>query len=161
MISWETLLEVSWPKNACDQSGECCRGAAQVAPWARILRQAAEGETMARNFLSLFVPYTSQEEARAQAPDAVFASLQLAEERGDALEEVVFYRCRYLKGKNQCQVYEDRPQLCRDYPESPFGVIPKCCGYAAAKQGCLDKLAQMKAELAYYQELQQQRGHEE
>ena len=131
-----------------------------MAPWDRILRQAAPGDETARDFLPLFVPYTSQNDAVQQAPDAVTASLRLAAERGDVLEEVVFYRCRYLEGKNRCRVYEDRPQLCREYPESPFGVVPQCCGYASTTQACLSRLEQMRADLAYYQGLQQQKAGE-
>lgn len=162
MTDWQTLLGVDWPasdspQSLCDQSGECCRGAAQVLPWQNLLRQAAKGDETARDFMAQFVPYVSQEEARLGAPDAVAASLKIAAERGDTLSDVIFYHCRFLKNKNQCQIYEDRPSLCREFPESPFGSIPACCGYASLTKTCLQKITDLKQELAHYQaQLQQE-----
>ena len=97
----------------------------------------------------------AREAAEAQAPDAVAASLAVAEERGDDPDDVVFYRCVYLEGKNRCTIYEDRPALCRAFPESPFGAVPACCGYFGRKTACQDQLIAMKAELARLKSLQQ------
>jgi Fe-S-cluster containining protein len=154
MTEWERLLDVQWPKDACDRSGECCRGAAQVAPWFGALRQAALGDTTVRAFLNQFVPYASLEEARQHAPDAVAASLEIGQSRGDPPEALVFYHCRFLKGRSDCQIYEDRPALCRDFPESPFGAVPGCCGYSRVTQTCREKLAGLRQELADLKDLQ-------
>ena len=148
MADWQTLLEIPWPKNACDRSGECCRGAAQVSPWKTLLRNAAQGNSDARDFLNQYMPYPSRAEALKNAPDAVVASLAIALERGDRDEGVIFYHCRFLKGKSECQIYEDRPQLCRDFPESPFGAVPSCCGYYSVTRQCRDKLQDLQSELA-------------
>lgn len=159
MQSWQELLDVRWPRSdrpesLCDQSGECCRGSAQLAPWKNLLAQAAKGDETARDFLNQYIPYPNQATAQTQAPDAVAASLKIAGERGDQLEDVVFYHCRYLKNRNQCQIYEDRPTLCREFPESPFGAIPACCGYAALTQNCQTKLQNLKNELARLKSLE-------
>jgi Fe-S-cluster containining protein len=154
MSTWESLLGIAWPQNACDRSGECCRGAAQTSPWNNILAHAAQGDDTARDFLSQYMPYASLTEAQAAAPHAVEASLAIAEQRGDSLESVIFYRCRYLKGQSECQIYEDRPSLCRDFPESPFGAIPKCCGYTSVTQACLGKIETIRQELADLKKLQ-------
>ena len=154
MSDWQTLLGVTWPDTLCDQSGECCRGAAQLAPWRTLLVQAAAGDETSRDFLNQFVPYPNRVAAELGAPHAVAASLQLAAERGDVLEDVMFYRCRYLQGQNQCLVYEDRPTLCREFPESPFGAIPSCCGYATLAKICHEKVDALRRELAYYKALQ-------
>lgn len=98
------------------------------------MAQAAQGDPVARAFLNQYQPYPALQDAMAQAPDAVAASRLIAEQRGDSPESLVFYRCIYLQGRNQCQIYEDRPTLCRDFPESPFGAIPKCCGYYPIQQ---------------------------
>lgn len=159
MKSWEELLEINWPKpggtqSLCDQSGECCRGAAQLAPWQNTLKNAAQGDTSARDFLNQFIPYASLEQARANAPSGVEANLALSTERGDNLNDLVFYHCRFLKGKNSCQIYEDRPSLCREFPESPFTSIPGCCGYAKLATTCKQKITDMKTELARLKEAQ-------
>jgi Fe-S-cluster containining protein len=147
MTTWETLLGISWPKNACDRSGECCRGATQVAPWQTLVVNAAQGNQTARDFLNQFIPYPHLEAAKASAPHAVEASFAIAEQRGNPSDEIVFYHCRYLKGQSECQIYEDRPELCRDFPESPFGAIPKCCGYMPITQECLSKIEILRNEL--------------
>lgn len=154
MMEWEKLLGVTWPQNQCDQSGECCRGAAQIKPWNNLLRQAAQGDSTSRAFLNQYQPYPSSEIAIQSAPDAVHASREIAVSRGENPESLVFYHCIYLQGKNQCRIYEDRPTLCRDFPESPFGAIPKCCGYYAAKQSCLQKAEQLRHQLAELKKLQ-------
>lgn len=154
MQEWEKLLGISWPRNACDRSGECCRGAAQTAPWNTLLRDAAQGNLTARAFLNQYVPYPSLEAASASAPDAVAASLAITEQRGDVKENVVFYHCRFLKNKSECQIYEDRPTLCRDFPESPFGAIPACCGYASTTKRCLDQVESLRRELEDLKKLQ-------
>ena len=154
MQEWEKLLGMKWPQSACDRSGECCRGAAQLSPWDKLLQQAAEGSQTARNFLSQYIPYPNRAEALLNAPDAVEASLEIARMRGDKEEDIIFYHCIYLKGQSACQIYEDRPALCRDFPESPFGAIPKCCGYSEVKKQCLDKIDSLKAELQRLKVLQ-------
>ena len=64
---WKTTLkeaiDITWPNpsstgSLCDQSGECCRGAAQYAPWdeGNALDQARLGDPTARAFLNQFVP---------------------------------------------------------------------------------------------------------
>jgi len=161
--SWQELLGIHWPRSdrpesLCDQSGECCRGAAQWAPWQNILAQAAQGDQTSRDFLSQYVPYANRTDAEQGAPAGVAASLKVATERGNDPNNVIFYRCRYLKDRNQCQIYEDRPTLCRDFPESPFGSIPACCGYYGLAQSCLSKVEALKQELASLKRIQTSQG---
>lgn len=153
METWEKLLDIRWPEAACDQSGECCRGAAQYQPWQTLIRQAAQGDSTARNFLSQYQPYPTRLLAETEAPHAVEASLAVIHDRKQNPDDVIFYRCIYLKNKNECQIYEDRPTLCRDFPESPFSAIPNCCGYASVQKACTQKAAQLKAELEHLKTL--------
>lgn len=37
--------------------------------------------------------------------------------------------CNYIGDDNLCQIYENRPQACKDFPSSPFEVLPEGCGY--------------------------------
>ncbi len=153
-MTWQEILGIQWPQNQCDQSGECCRGAAQIAPWKNLLVQAAQGSLTARNFLNQYQPYASRELAQQNAPDAVQASLEIVAQRGEKPDDVIFYRCIYLKDRSECQIYEDRPQLCRDFPESPFGAIPRCCGYYVSKVDCQQKASDLREELARLKEMQ-------
>lgn len=159
--NWQELLSIKWPdptspQSLCDQSGECCRGASQYQPWETTLINAGKGDKTARDFLNQFTPYPSQSIAKLSAPDAVKSSRITAQEQDRNPDEVVFYRCQYLKGKNECQIYEDRPTLCREFPESPFGSIPSCCGYASTANACHNKLTDLKKELEALKTLQNQ-----
>jgi len=147
LTHWETLLERQWPQNACDRSGECCRGAAQYLPWKNLLPLAAQGDITARAFLNQYIPYPDSKTAMTHAPHGVEASLSVARAKGYAEDDLVYYHCRFLKGKSECQIYEDRPKFCRTYPESPFGAIPSCCGYFSESQSCLSQIETMRAEL--------------
>ena len=37
--------------------------------------------------------------------------------------------CNYIGEDNLCQIYENRPQACKDFPSSPFEGLPEGCGY--------------------------------
>lgn len=162
MSTWQELLEVRWPQNACDRSGECCRGAAQAQPWTRLLPAASAGDLTARAFLNQFMPYPSLDAAQQHAPHAFAASMALARERGDADQDIVFYHCRFLAGQSDCQIYEDRPALCRDFPESPFGAIPSCCGYYTVTLECREKAETLRRQLAdlKWRQAMQQSGND-
>lgn len=160
MQDWQALLGINWAeisKNACDRSGECCRGAAQIRPWDNLLSQAARDEATARDFLNQFVPYSDLAAAGVSAPDALAASLEIVRERGEVDADLVLYRCRYLVGQSECRIYEDRPSLCREFPESPFGAIPACCGYSKIAAQCRAQMQtvrdELQRELAYYKSL--------
>ncbi len=147
-------IDITWPDpsspaSLCDQSGECCRGAAQYAPWneGSTLDQARLGDSTARAFLNQFVPYSSLEDAQQHAPAALESALLVVADRNQNKDDLVLYRCRYLQGKNVCQIYEDRPQLCREFPETPFGGIPSCCGYYSLAQECSSRIEDLKNEL--------------
>ena len=152
---WEALTGIPVPK--CDQQGCCCRGASPSVPAHMLLKQAAEGDDFARNFLSQFVPYATHEEADASVPGIVERTLKAALKSEDfkSPEEVVFYRCRYLKGTNQCQIYEDRPELCRDYPGTPFVVFASGCAFEPWAKQIREKYADIEAELRELKALQQ------
>lgn len=37
--------------------------------------------------------------------------------------------CNYLSEDNLCKIYENRPEVCKDFPSSPFEGLPEGCGY--------------------------------
>ena len=147
MNKWEETFGVKFPK--CKMTGYCCSMASPSVPPGVLLKKAAEGDSFARDFLNLFQAYKSREEAYAIAPELVDKTLSYASRSNkyQSSDQVVFYRCRFLKGKNQCQVYEDRPQLCRDYPDSPFLVVPPGCAYEQWSNECKKKYYELKEEL--------------
>lgn len=110
----------------------------------------------ARNFFSIFVPHSSHEAARAVVPGLVERTLK-ASKKDDAFAseaDVVFYQCRFIGEDNKCQIWEDRPQLCRAYPDSPFMVFAPDCAFEPWAQKVKERFAQMKEELRQLKALQ-------
>ena len=78
--------------------------------------------------MSVFVPYNSKEDARKVYPEYI----KLLEDNKE--DEVYFYHCPKLLDCNKCSDYENRPQICRDFPDNPLSILPKSCGYSKWKE---------------------------
>lgn len=37
--------------------------------------------------------------------------------------------CNYIGEDNLCKIYENRPEVCKNFPSSPFEGLPDGCGY--------------------------------
>ena len=136
------------PKPRCCSTGDCCKGASPSTPFYKLWAKAAAGDEFARGFMSIFEPYSSHDEAAAVVPGLVERTKQAAAKSDEFKvdDDLVFYRCRYLSEDNRCQVYEDRPQFCRDYPDTPFVVMAPGCAYEGWGAACRDKYRAMEAE---------------
>lgn len=130
----------------CKMQGCCCRAASPSTPAYKLLEKAANGDVFAQNFFSIFVPHLTHEAAKKQSGDLVERTLKASkkDEGFESEEDVVFYKCRYIGDDNRCQIWEDRPQLCRDYPDSPFMVMEKNCAFRPWAQEAKEKYYEMK-----------------
>jgi len=145
------------PKPKCCSSGDCCKGVSPSTPYHRLIQRAATGDEFARNFLSIMVPYASHDEARQVVSGVVDKTLEACRKLPDFEnneEDVVFYHCRYLRQDNKCGIHEDRPQFCRDYPDTPFVVMSPNCAYVPWGKACKQKYFDLKDNL---ESLQQQK----
>lgn len=145
--SWVEATGIPLPK--CKMQGCCCRAASPSVPAHQLLQKAAAGEEFARNFFSIFVPHANHDAARAVVPGLVERTLKAA--RKDAAfaseEDVVFYQCRYIGEDNKCRIWEDRPDLCRAYPDSPFMVFAPDCAFEPWAHAVKARFEAMKAEV--------------
>lgn len=62
-------------------------------------------------------------------------------------EQVLFYKCRFVGPDNTCMIYEDRPNLCREYPDTPFLLMHPGCGFENWSRECKEKYKQINDEL--------------
>jgi len=107
------------PQHMCKMCGICCRiaifkGGLSYEEVLKLANSNTEKPSQiegARDFLSIFMPYNSVEEAKKIAPEFVD---QLLKAFGKEAKTSFFY-CKYLKD-NRCLIHEDRPHLCRMYP---------------------------------------------
>lgn len=37
--------------------------------------------------------------------------------------------CKHLGSDNLCKIYDERPEVCRNFPYSPFNEVPDGCGF--------------------------------
>lgn len=113
---------------SCVGCGTCCKLACSEFSPEQLKFKADHGDKFANQFLSVFVPYGSKEEAREIYPEYI----KMLEDNKE--EEVYFYHCPKLTECNRCSDYENRPQICRDFPDNPLALLPKSCGYVKWKE---------------------------
>lgn len=114
----------------CHKCGRCCKSATTYNSHKKLLEMAANGVKDAVDFLSVFEPYDSIEDARLVVPDQVEQVLHVVESRDDMkLEDVTFYHCRYVTDEGLCGIYERRPRCCQEAPGHGWAVMPPGCGF--------------------------------
>ena len=112
----------------CVGCATCCKLACSEFSPEELKQKADNGDNFAGQFLSVFIPYDSKEEARKIYPEYI----ELLEENGE--NDVYFYHCPKVTEDNRCSDYENRPQICRDFPDNPLSILPKACGYKSWKE---------------------------
>ncbi len=106
----------------CGKCGACCRLAISVFSPAVLLEKASRGDKFAKEFISTFSPYENVEEAEKIFP----LYIQLLKESG---ETVYYYYCKKVTEDNLCSVYDNRPSICRDYPDNPIQMLHPTCSF--------------------------------
>jgi Fe-S-cluster containining protein len=93
-------------------------------------QKAKNNDNFATQFVSIFIPYENQEEAKKIYPEYV----EMLEEKLGKDEKVYFYHCPHLDENNLCTQYDKRPDICRDFPNNPLSILPDWCGYCQWKE---------------------------
>jgi Fe-S-cluster containining protein len=119
---WSEMLDYR-EKFSCTGCATCCNLACSEFSPAQLQEKAANNDNFAKQFTSVFIPY----ETRAEAENIYPEYLQLLKDTLD--EDVYFYHCPKLTSNKRCSDYENRPQICRDFPDNPLSVLPKSCGF--------------------------------
>jgi Fe-S-cluster containining protein len=105
----------------CAGCGVCCRFAVSQFSYDELKFKAQNGDKFASQFVSVFVPYENKSEY-----EQIFAQyLKLL----GASEEYYVYHCPKVTEDNKCSDYENRPQICRDFPDNPVAFLPPTCGF--------------------------------
>lgn len=110
-------------KFQCSGCATCCNLACSEFSPEELKQKALNGDKFASQFLSVFIPYNDKEEARKIYPEYI----ELLEKNKE--DNVYFYHCPKLTADKRCSDYENRPQICRDFPDNPLCLLPKSCGY--------------------------------
>src|SRR5574344_66181 len=109
----------------CKKCGKCCKVVVAKYSYHDLLKQKENGDFFAHDFLRIFEPYETIEEAKKADSEVVENILKNYNENFSP----TFYRCKFLKEDNTCLNYKNRPLLCKLAPNSAWGVFPPNCGY--------------------------------
>ena len=96
--------------------------------YTELTEKAENGDKFAKQFTSIFIPYETKDEAKKVYPE--YIKMLDDSKEGD----VYFYHCPKVDENNRCTDYENRPQICRDFPDNPLALLPKKCGYNKWKE---------------------------
>jgi len=124
---------------SCNRCANCCRLAVSEYSYEQLKQRAMRGDKFSRDFVSVFVPYKSEEEARLANPEY----FKLLEETMEE-QRVYFYYCPKLIG-NDCSDYENRPDICKDFPHNPLKLLPSTCSFNEWKNAVAKNAMLLKA----------------
>ena len=107
----------------CNCCGLCCKFAVSEFSYEQLKQKANNGDKFAAQFVTTFVPYNDLNDVKNVCPEYV----NLLEDFKES--DCYFYHCPKVTEDNKCSDYENRPQICRDYPDNPLQILPKSCGF--------------------------------
>ena len=107
----------------CIGCGVCCKFAVSEFSPEELKIKAENGDNFASQFVSVFVPYEDLNDVKNIYPEYI-QMLKDNEESG-----YYFYHCPKVTEDNKCPDYDNRPQICRDFPDNPIAFLPKNCGF--------------------------------
>ena len=125
----------------CICCGNCCRLAVSEFSYEELKERASRGDLFSKDFISVFVPYNSVEEAELANPE-YFKLLN----KVMSGQVVYYYYCPKLKN-NKCSDYNNRPNVCKDFPHNPLKLISSTCSYNAWKKDVLEESMSLKAKM--------------
>ena len=81
-----------------------------------------------------------------------FANILIKEEQKD---NITFCTCKFLQN-NLC-THPQKPEICKNYPSSPFAFLPDDCGYYGdifiKHENFMQKIRKLKEEILHYETL--------
>lgn len=124
----------------CTGCGVCCRFAVSEFSPEELKNKAKCGDVFASQFIQTFEPYKSLEEAKLVFPKYI----DMLKEQG--VDDFYVYHCPKVTKDNKCPDYENRPNICRDFPDNPVAFLPETCTYTPWKLQSESVLLKLNAE---------------
>lgn len=123
----------------CARCASCCKLAVSEYSYTQLKQRALKGDKFSKDFVSVFVPYESEEDAKSANPEYFELLNKLVTD-----EKVYYYYCPKLKD-NLCSDYDNRPDICRDFPHNPLKLLPSSCSYNEWKNSVAHEAMLLKA----------------
>lgn len=134
----------------CNKCGACCKLAVSEYSYAQLKQRAGRGDKFSEDFVSVFVPYENEEDARKVNPEYFELLNSLVED-----EKIYYYYCPKLGDDNLCTMYENRPNICKDFPHNPLKLLPSECSFNEWKNEIAHQAMLLKAKtdiISFYKE---------
>lgn len=131
----------------CSRCGNCCRLATSEYSYEQLKQRAMRGDKFSKDFVSVFVPYKSVDDAKKANPEYFELLNELVED-----QRIYYYYCPKMKD-NLCTDYENRPDICKDFPHNPLKLLPSTCSFNAWKKSITKQAMLLKAKtdiIAFY-----------
>ncbi len=125
---------------SCSRCAACCQLAASEYSNQQLKQRAMRGDKFASDFVSVFVPYENEDEAKKVNPEYFKLLDELVEDK------VYYYYCPKMKD-NLCTDYENRPDICKDFPHNPLKLLPSSCSFNSWKNEVAHDAMLLKAKV--------------
>ena len=143
---YKTIMD-SKSEYKCSCCGNCCRLATSEYSYDQLRQRAMRGDKFSRDFVSVFVPYKNEEDAKLANPEYFELLNDLLED-----QKIYYYYCPKMKD-NLCSDYENRPDICKNFPHNPLKLLPSTCSFNAWKNSIAKQSMLLKAKtdiIAFY-----------
>ena len=124
---------------SCSCCGSCCKLAVSEYSYDQLKQRAFRGDKFSKDFVSVFVPYKTEEEAKQANPEYFELLNELMEE-----QKIYYYYCPKVEN-NLCSDYENRPDICKDFPHNPLKLLPSICSFNAWRNSITKSAMLLKA----------------
>lgn len=122
-------LVIHQPQYLCKKCGLCCKTAFTCYEYSYLKELAEQGDKFATDFLTIFEPYPSLQEALNAEPERVSDMINDFEKAGENRENLTIFRCKHINEYNLCSIHNNRPDVCREHPSQVWAMVPDSCGY--------------------------------
>lgn len=128
ILKSQSEIKAAFNKINCANCGVCCSLAISEFSPKTLQNKIKNGDKTAESFLETFELYknnTPPENLLNLLPENI------------SLESAYFYHCKkveFKNGKSFCPVYNKRPLVCRNFPDTPLENLPKNCAYNKWKE---------------------------
>lgn len=125
----------------CNKCGACCKLATSEYSYEQLKQRAMRGDKYSSDFVSVFVPFESEKEAKEVNPE-YFELLNILVQD----DKIYYYHCPKVDC-NLCTIYEERPDICKDFPHNPLKLLPSECSFNEWKNEVAHKAMLLKAKV--------------
>lgn len=126
---------------SCSKCAACCKLATSEYSYNQLRQRAMRGDKFSEDFVSVFVPYETEEEAKKANPEYFKLVNELVQD-----EKIYYYYCPKLKDY-LCSDYENRPDICKDFPHNPLKLLPSSCVFNSWKNEIAHDAMLLKAKV--------------